>query len=120
MLSYVGNSPAVQYLLGIDPDSWLAPTKAAVPNSLYNPIWKSSIKTLVAVCTNSMSSSGCATGTGVSPTETMALRFLLPITAPSPIRPAARPLSDIMLANLTKFSPAGPITRVAIRCSFIS
>ena len=40
---------------------------------------------------------------------TMALRFLLPITAPTPERPAARCRSLTTAANSTWFSPAPPM-----------
>jgi len=42
--------------------------------------------------------------------QVTALRFLLPITAPTPVRPAARPSlpSLIMEAYRTRFSPAVP------------
>ncbi|KAF5046760.1 hypothetical protein SDC9_60322 [bioreactor metagenome] len=43
------------------------------------------------------------------PLTTMALRFLEPITAPTPDLPAARPLSFIMPDIFERFSPAGPI-----------
>ena len=43
------------------------------------------------------------------PLTTMAFRFLLPITAPTPVLPAALALSLIIAANLTSFSPAGPM-----------
>ena len=39
----------------------------------------------------------------------MALRFFEPITAPTPDRPAARPMSLITQAKRTRFSPAGPM-----------
>ena len=39
----------------------------------------------------------------------MALRFLVPITAPTPLRPAARPHSFMILAKSTCLSPAGPM-----------
>ena len=43
------------------------------------------------------------------PSATTAFKFLLPMTAPIPPRPAARS-SLTTQAYLTKFSPAGPIT----------
>ena len=43
------------------------------------------------------------------PLTTMALRFLLPMTAPSPHLAAAPPCSLMMDAIRTRFSPAGPI-----------
>ena len=42
----------------------------------------------------------------------MAFIFLDPITAPFPVRPACRPPSLLMLANLTIFSPAGPMQAI--------
>ena len=45
----------------------------------------------------------------------MALRFFDPITAPGPVRPAWRPPSLLMLANLTSFSPAGPMQATRVR-----
>ena len=47
----------------------------------------------------------------------MALRFFEPITAPQPDPPAAHPLSQIMHAERTLFSPAGPIDATLIRSS---
>ncbi len=44
-----------------------------------------------------------------SPPATTALRFLDPITVPMPARPATRSCEK-MAANLTRFSPAGPMT----------
>ena len=53
--------------------------------------------------------SGSATSTGWRPLIATASRFLAPITAPKPQRPACRPPSLLMEANLTCASPAGPI-----------
>ena len=41
----------------------------------------------------------------------MAFSFLLPITAPMPVRPATSLSSLAMHAKRTRFSPAGPIVR---------
>ena len=49
------------------------------------------------------------TGAGLRPLTAMAFRFFDPITAPVPVRPACLPPSLAMLANLTPFSPAGPM-----------
>ena len=46
------------------------------------------------------------------PETLMALRFLLPKTAPGPPRPKALFLSFITEAKRTRFSPAGPIQRM--------
>ena len=43
------------------------------------------------------------------PAATIAFRFLLPMMAPMPPRPAARSRSFMMAANSTRFSPAGPM-----------
>ena len=60
---------------------------------------------------------GLAIGTfRSSPLTTIAFRFLEPQTAPSPVRPAARPPSLIIAENLTKFSPACPIHAIPSRC----
>ena len=52
---------------------------------------------------------GPLTGTPRVPRMATALRFLEPMTAPTPDRPAARCLSFMMQANRTRFSPAGPM-----------
>jgi hypothetical protein len=49
------------------------------------------------------------TATASFPLTTTAFKFLEPITAPTPARPAARPLSFMIDENKTRFSPAGPI-----------
>ncbi len=51
------------------------------------------------------------------PRTATAFRFLDPITAPSPHLPAARCKSLITHANLTKFSPPGPIAATRMRSS---
>ena len=55
---------------------------------------------------------GSETSIVLRPIKEMALTLLDPITAPAPVRPAWRPPSLLMLANLTKFSPAGPIQAI--------
>ena len=45
----------------------------------------------------------------------MAFRFFDPMTAPGPVRPACLPPSLLMLANLTRFSPAGPMQATRVR-----
>jgi len=52
------------------------------------------------------------------PEMAMALRFLDPITAPEPPRPACLCPSMVIAENLTRFSPAGPITAVFTFPSF--
>jgi hypothetical protein len=47
--------------------------------------------------------------TPLVPRTAIAFRFLLPITAPTPERPAARCRSFTTAANSTLFSPASPI-----------
>jgi hypothetical protein len=42
----------------------------------------------------------------------MALMFLDPSTAPTPLRPAWRPKSWDMQAYRTRFSPAGPMVMI--------
>ena len=51
---------------------------------------------------------------GFVPLTATALRFLLPITAPMPVRPMARNSSFIMAANLQSFSPASPMADTRI------
>ena len=58
---------------------------------------------------SAFSAAGSATGTLAWPRQAIALRFLLPITAPMPVRPAAREPMLRMQAYLTRFSPARPI-----------
>ena len=61
--------------------------------------------------TISLNFSGYATiGLNVFPFITIPFRFLEPITAPIPVRPAALPSVHIF-ANFTKFSPLCPIQR---------
>ena len=45
----------------------------------------------------------------ISPPTAIALIFFDPITAPTPVLAAILPPSFFIPANLTKFSPAGPI-----------
>ena len=56
-----------------------------------------------------MNPAGSATRTPCVPRTTMALSCLEPMTAPTPERPAARPMSFITALILTRFSPAGPM-----------
>ena len=42
----------------------------------------------------------------------IAFKFFEPITAPGPVRAACLPPSLVILANFTKFSPAGPIQAI--------
>ena len=63
------------------------------------------------------SSRGRATRQEPVPLKAMALRFLEPITAPEPVRPACLP-SLVMQAYRTKASPAGPIATIRISWSF--
>lgn len=66
--------------------------------------------------------------TPLVPRTAMALRFLLPMTAPTPERPAARCRSLTTAANSTWFSPARPMPEmrvsgscsVVLRCSSVS
>ena len=48
------------------------------------------------------------------PRTTIALRFLLPMTAPMPVRPFARLPMLMMAATRTSFSPAGPTWATSI------
>ena len=54
---------------------------------------------------------GSATDTFPEPRTTIAFRFLLPITAPTPLRPAALYRSFMIAAIRLRCSPAGPIVR---------
>jgi hypothetical protein len=54
-------------------------------------------------------SSGFEIATSFVPLTAMAFRFLEPITAPKPLRPAARVLSLIIQAIFESFSPAIPM-----------
>ncbi len=55
---------------------------------------------------------GLATATLPVPLTATAFRFLDPMTAPTPDRPAARSLSLIIAAIRDNFSPAGPIAKI--------
>ncbi len=46
------------------------------------------------------------------PRTAIAFRFLEPMTAPVPVRPAMRPSSLAMQAKRTIFSPAGPMAEM--------
>ena len=52
-----------------------------------------------------------------APRRAMAFKFLEPMTAPGPQRPAWRPPSLAMLAYFTRFSPAGPMLATLMRLS---
>ena len=67
-----------------------------------------------------MNLSGSAMAMDCVPRAAMALRFFEPSMAPTPEPPAAFDLSEMTQADLTRFSPAGPIpmTRTSSsRCS---
>ena len=68
-------------------------------------------------CVSFFSPSGSLTATLPVPRTTIDLRFLLPITAPVPVRPGAREVKVIGQANFTMFSPARPMVMV---CSLLS
>ncbi len=75
-----------------------------------------------ARCSNSraidLTSPGSYKDTPPVPFTAMAFKFLLPITAPTPPRPAALTLSHIKLAIGTSFSPGGPIDTTLYLGSF--
>ncbi|MBA7587876.1 hypothetical protein ES708_29922 [subsurface metagenome] len=58
---------------------------------------------------NSLALVASAIGIFIFPLTAIAFSFLEPITAPSPERPAARPLLFITAAMRATFSPAGPM-----------
>src|SRR3990172_4351612 len=98
-------SPAPpQFLTGESPLMAALATPAQVPNlrrwSAMGPL--ASLRNLER---SWRASSGLATDTLALPATTMALRRLLPMTAPMPERPAARPLSFMTQEMSESFSP---------------
>ena len=111
MRSTWGNSAGKlpdQFLTGESPTSASPSVSPAVPKSLSSrPLGlmrgSHSFRSLSALVWSAMGTRW------VSPLATTALSFLEPMTAPRPVRPAARPLSLITAAMRVIFSPAGPM-----------
>ena len=79
---------------------------ATVPISRYLAVCSPKLRCRRAAAA-AATPSGSATETRALPDNATALRFLEPMTAPTPPRPACRP-SLLMVANRTRFSPAVP------------
>ena len=82
---------------------------AAVPSSVNDTRPGLSCMSARIRQTAFMNAAGSATRTPPVPRTAMALRFFEPMTAPTPLRPAARCLSFMMQAKRTSFSPPGPM-----------
>jgi hypothetical protein len=89
----------------------------AVPNSPNQPMPGLASCSSFSRLTRPRNSAGMA-GFGVAlPRTTTALRRLLPMTAPMPVRPLARLAMFMMAAKRTRFSPAGPIWAISTLAS---
>ncbi len=73
-----------------------------------------------ATFTCSRKVSGSANLGFCEPRTVIAFNFLAPKIAPAPARALARPLSFMIAANRTNFSPAGPMERIRTFESLVS
>ena len=104
------NTPVWKLFVGYRPFSFIMLTRTAVPYfGRPSPVMEFSLSFLIFSFTTSRNFVSFATFTFCDPLTTTALRFFDPMTAPTPLLPAALCSLFIMLANLTSFSPAGPI-----------
>ena len=102
--------PAEKLCTGSTPRPAAVRTMLAVPSSgKVPPVIGWSSRNFVFSFWKALKASLSAMGTLFLPLAMIALRFLLPITAPVPQRPAIRSSLTIP-AKRTLFSPAGPIT----------
>ena len=106
--------PCWKLRVGKTPWLWVPTTVMAVPwvRSGGGLSWVLALKASRYFVLAALKAAGSARETSPSPRTTTAFRFLDPMTAPTPARPAARSRSFMMAANSTCFSPAGPITAV--------
>ena len=111
ILSAAGNCSGMppQFLIGASPLATLAAVNPAVPYSC-RASWKGwpFIEVRCSLIDSFMPSGSASSGVA-SPTARIALTRLEPITAPRPLRPAARPLSLMMQESRSQRSPAGPM-----------
>ena len=97
-------------LAGRPPCSFIGLNKMGVPYTRSpSPVIGDSFSFFLAAQVACIIALGEATATPPVPRTAMALRFLEPMTAPTPLRPAARCLSFMIDAKRTRFSPAGPM-----------
>ncbi len=82
------------------------------------PVTALSANTFLPLATAAMNALASRTLTPRVPRSATALRFFEPITAPTPLRPAARCMSLTTQAKRTPFSPATPIEATRIRGSW--
>ena len=109
ILSTPSNWTSWKLRVGRPPNSCIVSIIALVPSSVSSLRPSFSANSLWVSRTTSMKRSGSSTRTPTVPCTATALRFLEPITAPTPERPAARWRSLMMHAKRTPRSPATPI-----------
>jgi hypothetical protein len=107
--SYWSNCPSRKLRVGRPPKACVMSIVEAVPRSVNDMRPGLSCMSSRIFQTAFMKAAGSATRTPPVPRTAMALRFFEPITAPTPLRPAARCLSFMMQAKRTSFSPPGPM-----------
>jgi hypothetical protein len=109
-LSALSNCPCWKLRVGRKPWALITFTRMGVPYlGSPPPVTGDAASFWTAARQAAMYSFGRATCTGCVPRAATALRFLAPITAPTPERPAARCLSLMMQAVRARRSPAGPM-----------
>ena len=84
-------------------------TVPAVPNMVSPPVVGPATSLSRPLSTASLNAPGLAMVRPLEPSTATALSFFAPMTAPTPERPAARPLSFITQAVRARFSPPGPM-----------
>ncbi|MPM94275.1 hypothetical protein SDC9_141421 [bioreactor metagenome] len=109
-LSAVSKCDSRKFLVGREPTELRMFTRTFVPKAGSPPLVTAfSLSSFLLALTAARNLSLSPILTPLVPLTTIALRFLEPITAPTPLRPAALWSSFMMLAKRTLFSPAGPI-----------
>jgi len=109
-LSAVAKTPSRKFRVGSPPLSFRILIRTSVPYILSPPP-PTGCFLIISVALTIVSRKAFASATRTAPVPRMAtaLRCFDPITAPMPVRPAARLHSFITLANRTILSPAGPM-----------
>ncbi len=109
-LSAVSKCDSRKFLVGSEPTELRIFTRMFVPNAGSPPLVTAfSLSSFLLALTAARNLSLSPILTPFVPLTTIALRFFDPMTAPTPLRPAALWSSFIMLAKRTLFSPAGPM-----------
>ncbi|MBA7710891.1 hypothetical protein ES703_119839 [subsurface metagenome] len=97
-----------QFFVGQSPAASFAAISPVVPCFFKLTAKSLSLNIFKHIFTTSANFSGCAIGVLWEPFTAIPSKFFDPITAPTPHLPAAR-YSNITVAILTNFSPAGPM-----------